>query len=265
MKKIVMYSLFLLLAQGAWATHIRGGYLDYKWIEGYTFEFTAHIYLDVSGVLAEPTVSISGLPELSTLPFFEYVSLPGDAGKETRKGVYKGRYTFPNVPYLGVVTYKVGVKIMNRNRGIINMAPPSDATPFYIESEIQIGDYLAVNNSPVFTDGLPVILAKTNEISIAEIIATDSDGDSLVYSITPTLESKDRIVAGYVSPDKVPPCTTCSINIDSDTGKITWNKPVRAGEYVITVKVEEYRRIPNTNNYLRIGYITRDMQVIVQD
>jgi len=257
--------MFFLLAHGTWATHVRGGYLDYRWLSANSYEFSAIIYLDANGVHAQPEITIAGLPDLVTLPLIAYEPIPGAAGKDTRKGIYRGVYTFPVIPFLGVVIYKAAVILPNRNTGVVNLSPPSDQISYFIETEIQINPYLGANSSPVFSDNLPVINAPINETSIAAISATDADGDSLVYSIIPTLQSKGKVATGYVQPDQVSACASCTFTIDRDSGTITWDRPVRGGEYVVTVKVEEYRRVANTSNYTRNGYITRDIQVLVYD
>jgi hypothetical protein len=51
-------------------------------------------------------------------------------------------------------------------------------------------------------------------------------------------------------------------NIDPITGTITWDAPGTAGEYNIAFLIIEWRKVNDV--WLQIGYITRDMQIIVE-
>lgn len=73
-----------------------------------------------------------------------------------------------------------------------------------------------VNNAPVITS-TPVTSATKNQAYTYDVNATDSDGDTLVYSLTTTLSG---------------------MSINSSTGLITWT-PTAAGAYNVTVMVSD--------------------------
>lgn len=73
-----------------------------------------------------------------------------------------------------------------------------------------------VNNAPVITS-TPVTSATKNQVYTYDVNATDSDGDTLVYSLT---------------------TTPSGMSINSSTGLITWT-PTAAGAYNVTVEVSD--------------------------
>lgn len=73
-----------------------------------------------------------------------------------------------------------------------------------------------VNNAPVITS-TPVTSATKNQAYTYDVNATDSDGDTLVYSLT---------------------TTPSGMSINSSTGLITWT-PTAAGNYNVTVEVSD--------------------------
>lgn len=73
-----------------------------------------------------------------------------------------------------------------------------------------------VNNAPVITS-TPVTSATKNQAYTYDVNATDSDGDTLIYSLT---------------------TTPSGMSINSSTGLITWT-PTATGDYYVTVRVSD--------------------------
>lgn len=73
-----------------------------------------------------------------------------------------------------------------------------------------------VNNAPVITS-TPVTSATKDQAYTYDVNATDSDGDTLIYSLT---------------------TTHSGMSINSSTGLITWT-PTAAGDYNVTVRVSD--------------------------
>ena len=48
-------------------------------------------------------------------------------------------------------------------------------------------------------------------------------------------------------------------------GNLVWDAPKFAGEYNVAFIVEEWRFSELTGRYEQLGYVTRDMQIIVED
>ena len=45
--------------------------------------------------------------------------------------------------------------------------------------------------------------------------------------------------------------------LDSKTGQLTWDSPIREGAYNIAIRIEEFR------NGISVGYVIRDMQIYI--
>ncbi|MEO0332310.1 MAG: gliding motility-associated C-terminal domain-containing protein, partial [Bacteroidota bacterium] len=57
--------------------------------------------------------------------------------------------------------------------------------------------------------------------------------------------------------------TPVFLDLDAFNGLLTWNAPANLGEYNVAFIVEEWRTIEG--EWFRLGYVTRDMQIIVED
>ncbi|MEZ7941720.1 MAG: gliding motility-associated C-terminal domain-containing protein, partial [Flavobacteriales bacterium] len=88
----------------------------------------------------------------------------------------------------------------------------------------------------------------------------DIDGDSLVYSLVPCRGFQGEVINSWDSPNLIEESNGVEDQfvINSETGTVTWNSPVVAGEYNIAIKIDEYRA-----GFL-VGYVIRDMQIEVQ-
>jgi hypothetical protein len=53
-----------------------------------------------------------------------------------------------------------------------------------------------------------------------------------------------------------------TFRIDPRTGDLIWDAPREIGQYNVAFIIEEWRKAPS-GNYLKIGEIVRDMQIIV--
>ena len=66
--------------------------------------------------------------------------------------------------------------------------------------------------------------------------AFDSDGDSLAYTIFNPLTEFN-----YHFPNEVMPMPSNQFSINQQTGTITWNNPAKAGDYLVGLKIAEFR------------------------
>ncbi|MEQ8425447.1 MAG: gliding motility-associated C-terminal domain-containing protein, partial [Cyclobacteriaceae bacterium] len=104
------------------------------------------------------------------------------------------------------------------------------------------------------------------------------DGDSLSFEFAIPKKEKGQFVNGYRDPNEPefynsvglsyaaanedqdgPPTFT----IDPQTGTIVWDAPGAPGEYNIAFLIKEWRKIRGA--WILLGYVTRDMQIIVED
>jgi hypothetical protein len=155
----------LVCLSAAYATHVRGGYIEYEWIEGNTYDIRAVIFRDVSGVSMGPlTLSISGIQS-------ETFILQADTGENLEQAalgseryIFTKRYTFPPVPFLGITVYKVSVLLQNRNPTVLNISRgPSDLLSFYVESEIRLSSLMGRHSSIRFPDTNALFLLNTDQ------------------------------------------------------------------------------------------------------
>lgn len=100
-----------------------------------------------------------------------------------------------------------------------------------------------------------VALASAGHPFNYDLLAADADGDSLVFSLKPTLQAHTSDAPGYT----LPAATSGFISIDAHTGVLSWLNPVMAGVYSIGVETKEYR------NGVLLGVVFRDMLITVDN
>lgn len=170
-----------------------------------------------------------------------------------KKNVYECFHT-----YAGPGNYKVRMFDPNRNAGVINI-PNSVNQPFYLESLLIITPFVGANSSPEFGFD-PTDRACLGKCFYHNPGAFDPDGDSLSYEITYSRGDNGDIVPGYTYPSPGPGGT---YGIHPTNGILTWCVPQAQGEYNLAFIVYEWRK--NTSGkYTLVGYVLRDMQVIVK-
>jgi gliding motility-associated-like protein len=159
--------------------------------------------------------------------------------------------------YPGSGNYLIRSLDPNRNAGVNNI-PFSDLQPFYIESLLIINNFTGANSSPVLLN-LPTDRACVGKCFSHNPGAYDADGDFLSFEITTSRGANGSPVQGYAYPDSG---NGGSYRINATTGELRWCTPQLQGEYNLAFIVREWRK--NTSGvYQQIGYILRDMQVLV--
>jgi gliding motility-associated-like protein len=159
--------------------------------------------------------------------------------------------------YAGAGNYLIRSLDPNRNAGVNNI-PFSDLQPFYIESLLIINNFTGANSSPVLLN-LPTDRACVGKCFSHNPGAYDADGDRLSFEITTSRGVNGSPVQGYAYPDSG---NGGSYRINATTGELRWCTPQLQGEYNLAFIVREWRK--NTSGvYQQIGYVLRDMQVLV--
>jgi len=181
-------------------------------------------------------------------------------------------------------TYVVSYKEANRNAGISNMEQSVD-TPFYVETMTVIDPFLGMNNSPILTT-FPIDEGTPGVLFVHNAAAHDFEGDSLSYTYVIPRQSAESEVFGYQRPDSPgfytdvahgsEAGTPATFRIDELTGDLLWDSPgdvfelsgsdcpdgvTNCSEYNVAFRVEEWRL--RAGRWFRIGYVTRDMQIII--
>lgn len=255
---------FFLLSLAAQATHNRAGEITYRWINGLTYEVTITTYTRACQLCADRCeLSIDwGDGSGDTLPRANGPSIVCatardgeiiDPLNQIRKNVYIGTHTY-DAP--GIYTIKMEDR--NRNAGISNIVN-SDQVPFYIETELFISPSLGTNSSPILTNP-PVERGCVGKRFEHNPGAFDPDGDSLAYRLVfSKAQNGDPILTIYD-----PQYVQDSVKIDPNTGTFYWDLPRNVGQFNFAIEVVEYRK-NSQGRYVRIGYVTRDLQVDIED
>ena len=260
MKKVLVILLLTICCiNPSLATHQRAGEITYRFISGLTYEITivTYSYSQSNADRCELTISW-GDGQSSTLsrsngafgpsPSGFNCYLGEDVSPEIKRNLYVGRHTYP-----GASTYTISLEDPNRNYGILNI-PNSVDVPLYIETQLTINPFLGPNSSPQLLLP-PIDQGCVDNPFLHNPGAWDPDGDSLSYKMTVCRGAGGLNIPGYKLPNKADPSHTGNFSINAITGDILWDSPTMLGEYNIAFLIEEWR------NGVRIGYITRDMQI----
>jgi gliding motility-associated-like protein len=264
MKKLFLLLFFNFTAFFALATHNRAGEITYRWIGGLTYEVTITTYTRSCALCADrcelvinwgdgssQTLPRSNGPQVRCGNARDGVII--DPANQIRKNVYTGTHTYP-----AAGAYTISMEDRNRNAGINNIIN-SDQITFYIETELFISQSIGPNSSPILTNP-PVERGCINKRFEHNAGAYDPDGDSLAYRLTVSRAENGEPIRTIYDPLYVQD----SIRIDSRTGDIIWDAPRNAGQFNFAFEVVEYRK-NSQGRYVRIGYVTRDMQVDIED
>lgn len=266
--------LFFIYLQG-FATHNRAGEISYKRIAPYTqvvgginvpvynYFITVTKYTDHGNQIADrcvdtldfgdgttgvaPRVNGTGSPTCGC-NYCGVLIINDPGGYVVKINTYTITHTYP-----GAGNYLIRSADPNRNANVLNMSNSVNQS-FYIESLLVINNFTGANSSPEFKYP-PIDKACLGQCFYHNPGAYDSDHDSLSYQITTSRSADGSTVPGYSFPSG-------SFGIDAVTGLLTWCSPALQGEYNIAFIVKEWRK--NTNGvYQLIGYVLRDMQVVV--
>lgn len=281
-KLTILFFILLFVKIEALATHIRAGEITAVRISqtSLRYRFTLIIYSDTESSTVPVfaggffnfgqgrTIGLNGSNNnreilINESVFFEETAITSD----TRVTVIQFEHTF-DAPGVYVVSYTE----QNRNNEILNInGGRSQEVAFHIETVLRIDPGLDVNATPQLTIP-PIDRACVGARFIHNPGAFDPDGDSLAYRMVDILQDRGVPVLGYV-PLNNPAISNMRedggspalFEIDPITGDFVWDAPMVAGEYNAAFIVEEWRFSQLTNQYELLGYVTRDMQILVED
>lgn len=263
MKKFLLFILFSLFFLTANATHNRAGEITYTWISGNTYEVTITTYTKNSvpadrceleihwGDGSSEVLKRSNGPIGTGCP--SPITIGQLIGNDVRMNIYKGTHT-----YAAAGVYTLFFEDPNRNLGISNIIQ-SVNVPFYVQSELVVSALLGGNSSPQLLNP-PIDDGCTRKIFKHNPGAFDIDGDSLSYELV-----LSRTTGGQTIPTIYDPAfVTDSVKIDSILGDLIWDVPQEIGQFNFAIQINEWRKNPETGQYIRIGYVTRDLQVDIK-
>ncbi len=280
-KYLSLIVLYLCLAVPNWmyATHVVGGVITYAYNGTNTYTVTLKLYRDCGAGTASLNnsyvINIAGLnganPTTLTLPRVSLTNLtspldpcaiPPNPMPCVQEGVYTATVSLP--PVIG--GYHLWIGVFNRNFSIDNITNPGgtgEGLYAYIPGLNNNGANFIPNSDPVFSAFPPLFVCQGKPFTFNHS-ATDADSDVLVYSLyqpyngsAPTYSNNIATfptvtyLGGYSPSNPLGGVNTLSIN--PTTGVLSGTPPA-LGQYVVGIKVEEYR------NGVLIGYTIRDFQ-----
>lgn len=272
--------LLVFLSAGAYATHIVGGFISYRFISGTTYEVKLTIYRDCTsstpfdGTPGSTTNAILGLFDsnnnlVNTFglvnPVITTVQAPTDnpclqinTNVCVEEGVYTTTITLPS----STQGYTLVHERCCRNGSITNVFDPGNQGAAYAAYIPPTGTFH--NTSPVFNTLPPLFICISSPL-VLNYSASDADGDVLTYSLCTPYNGGD-VTNPAPNPPVGPPLSnipwqspystsnllggTSPLSIDPNTGVIT-GTPSTIGQFVVGVCVSEYRNGQLIATYLR--------------
>ena len=279
MRKLFIYFIILFfgIITRSNASHIVGGDITVKWLNGNEFEVTLRFYRDClngqTGTEFPSTITLGMYDKITNL---EQQTFSLNLVLDDTLKLGDSCYTPPNLcveqgNYTGTITipdnpngYYLSWQKCCRNGIIDNILDPGNtAITYYVE----IPDPALHNSTPVFGN-YPNAYMCRDYLNVQNFSCIDADGDSLVYSLITPLN--DNVGSTDPNPPPSPgpyPLIgwkppydatnmvggTPSMSINAQTGILT-AKPNNFGVFVFAVRVEEYK------NGVKLGEIRRDIQ-----
>jgi len=237
------------------ATHLRAADIVAIHQTGKTYTIQLTVYTDAESVTdgsghvdaGEAIIKVDGKN------FTVNRSGVSNIGNNTFKNTYELTYEFSAFDQNYIISYRGEL----RNNGIVNMASPSDQEALYVETFVRVSSVFTNEATPqLLVD--PIDLAAVSQTFTHNAGAWDADGDSLSYKLITPNTSQGINVSNYRFPDH-PSFGNSNFSLNPISGTITWDSPQQPGEYNIAFMIEEWR------NGARIGYVVRDMQILVID
>lgn len=268
------FVLLLFLTNKAAATHLRAGDVCIELISqtNLTYRITFTLYTDLSSTVqvgqgnpivrfGDGTVIEGEAAIRAAAESFTSTVINDEVGKVVI--VFVHRFPAP-------ATYVASYTEQNRNSDIVNI-PNSVEVPFHIQGIIKIEPGLSINSSPKLLIP-PIDRACVGKTYFHNPGAYDADGDSLAFKIVLPQFGLDQDIIDYVdlndpniTNEREDGTSPALIEIDLETGLLTWDAPQLIGEYNIAFIVEEWRFSELTQEWVLLGFITRDMQILVED
>jgi gliding motility-associated-like protein len=277
MKRLFVIFLLFFSFQ-AKASHIIGGDIYYNYLGNNQYRFFITLYRDCNSTGAaydDPlalTIFLANGAVFQNLdvPFPGSIILPNTFNNPcatppsnicVERAIYTVVVTLPPV----VGGYNVSYQRCCRGPNITNLINPDD-TGITLTTHVPGSETgFTVNSSPRFTNYPPILLCNTEQLTFNHV-ATDPDGDQLVYSLVTPFAGANSV---NPMPNQAPPPpyipvqwdatysalnpmgagSTSSINASTGILNVT---PSMVGLFVVGVRVQEYR------NGVLIGETVRD-------
>ncbi len=246
----------------SFATHLRAADIVAERTGNRTYTITVTVYSDWENVpdtnIAPPGQAISmAFAPVSTSDGWSD-NVPRTSVQYIGNGTFENKYVFSHTFPAAGAGYFIRYREENRNSGILNLQAPTDQHAMFVETFIFIDAFDPnLNRTPQLLVP-PIDLASVGQIYTHNPGAYDLDGDSISFRLIAPQSNPGEVVDGYVSPADPSFGGGSTFSLNQVTGDISWDTPLQAGEYNIAFRIEEWR------SGIRIGYVIRDMQIIVE-
>lgn len=242
--------LFLFLGLGFYSTasHIRAGEITVERLSQNTFRFTLTIYANEDvfpGVQNETAIFDFGDGTVSNEIGFT------EDNHSISPDIYRRTYIVTHT-YTGNGFFKVSYQEEWRVANIENITN-SGTVSLYLETMVSVAAQ-NTGNRPPYLQVPPIDDGKVGAVFTHNAGAVDPDGDSLSYKLVIPKATGGANAQGYTNPT-----ASTSFSLDPVTGDLVWDAPLSPGIYNVAFIIEEWRK--TNNGYVRISYITRDMQI----
>ena len=267
-KNIFVLALFLFVSMQSNATHITGGNIEYICLGNNQYEVSLTVFRDCNGIGLWNTTNLSFTSntciDFTTIahldpnyPVFSTPVCPTATQACNSSTVYGiERYVYRDTVTLASCDdWVIAWSICCRSPNITTLYNPSGEV-FYIETELD-ATISSCDNSPSFINKMPdIYVCGVNSLIQINCAATDTDGDSLVYSLIDALNSPTSIVSYYSPLSGISPIIATTVNLNSSTGILSF-MPTTVQRVVFVIQVEEYR------NGVKIGAVVREFSTVI--
>ncbi|MGB1316413.1 MAG: gliding motility-associated C-terminal domain-containing protein [Chitinophagales bacterium] len=266
---ILLSIFFILSIKLSFATHYKAGEMEYEYLGPQTYRVTVITYTETAGSSAladQDTITLDWGDGTTDVIGRVNGPLNGNGFPDgeilsgtIKKNIYiSAPHTYPGaLPY-----YIISVTELNRTENIINIANGTGSVnvPIFLEDTLKYvpPELFEGNSSPTLLNP-PIDYANTLDTFYHNPNAFDVDGDSLHYSLVPSLQATGVPVPQYLFPDQIQPGADNNISINALTGELIWAVPQQIGDYNVAIRIREFR------NGQCIGVMLRDMQILVDD
>lgn len=260
----------LPMAASVWATHNRAGEITYEHVEGFTYRIRVTTYTKQSAIADRNSLKIRWGDESPDVTEEDLDSLFRTAqilnvGNDVKRNEYVGLHT-----YSGAGTFNISVEDPNRNAGVLNINNGAPGTPEAEKTSTSVMTVFAIRSTLVIRPGNdghnnsikflnpPIQDACIFQSWIHNPVAYDSlEGDQLIFTLVSCLGTGALPLDTWESPVDYTDDPNDTFVMDPQTGDITWETPLVAGEYNVAFEVREFR------NGVFVGAVERDMQITV--
>jgi hypothetical protein len=170
--KIILLVCCFGFSKQNFSQDIRAGWINYKWVGGYTYSITLNLLLDSSTVTTNSNLAVyfgdGDSSAISTNTF--------SAGNNIVKQVYSVVHTYSGPGVFNI--YSISNYRVNNIKNIQN----SGSESMYLSALLPINPFMGPNMSPNLT-GYPIISTSVGSLVTYNPGMNDVDGDSLSYSL----------------------------------------------------------------------------------